>query len=338
MASPLRVLLLEDRELDASLMIEDLRQFGYDPIWRRAETEQEFLAGLDPQPNVILADFHQPQFDAMRALALLRERGLDIPLLVVTGALGDEGAVACMRQGAADFLLKDRLARLGAAVQQALERKNARDQQRRAEEEIRLLNVALEQRVQQRTAELEATNTELRREAQERQRAELEVRRLSLTDELTGLHNRRGFFLLAEQQLQIARRARLPCAVLYIDLDGLKRINDSGGHEAGDALLAEMAVLLKQTFREVDVIARLGGDEFAVFLMPCASPESVRARLLAKMTAFNQGAERQHPLSASIGLEFAEAGANLSLDALVKRADESMYAQKRAQREQVPRD
>ena len=86
-------------------------------------TEEDFLAHLTPPPRVILADYHLPQFDALRALTLLRERGLDIPCLVVTGALGDEAAVECMRQGAADYLLKDRLARLGEAVKQALERK-----------------------------------------------------------------------------------------------------------------------------------------------------------------------------------------------------------------------
>ena len=123
MATPLCVLILEDREADARLMVSALRAAGFDPAWERVETEHDYLARLAPELNLILADYHLPQFDAPRALHLLRERGLDIPFVVVTGALGDEAAVECMRQGASDYLLKDRLARLGEAVKQALEGK-----------------------------------------------------------------------------------------------------------------------------------------------------------------------------------------------------------------------
>src|SRR5258707_10647043 len=116
MARPLGVLILEDREADAHLMVSALRSAGFDPAWERVETEPDYLTRLIPELNLILADYHLPQFDALRALRLLHERGLDIPFVVVTGALGDEAAVACMRQGASDYLLKDRLARLGDAV------------------------------------------------------------------------------------------------------------------------------------------------------------------------------------------------------------------------------
>ena len=96
------------------------------------ETEPDFLARLDPALDIILADYHQPQFDALRALRLVQERGLDVPVIVLTGALGDEAAVECLKQGACDYLLKDRLARLGQAVTQALDQKQARDECRRA--------------------------------------------------------------------------------------------------------------------------------------------------------------------------------------------------------------
>jgi len=128
---PLRVLLLKDSQDDARLILHDLRRAGFEPVGERVETEADFLAHLDPAPDLILADYHQPQFDALRALRLVRERGLDVPVIVVTGTLGDEAAVECLKQDACDYLLKDRLARLGQAVAQALDQKQARDDKRR---------------------------------------------------------------------------------------------------------------------------------------------------------------------------------------------------------------
>src|SRR5262249_53335407 len=108
---PLRVLLLEDSPNDARLILHELRRGGFEPIGERVEAEPDFLARLEPAPEVILADYQLPQFDALSVLRLVRERGLDVPVIVVTGALGDETAVECLKQGAVDYLLKDRLAR-----------------------------------------------------------------------------------------------------------------------------------------------------------------------------------------------------------------------------------
>ena len=137
MATSLRVLILEDRSADAELMLHALRRAGYEPDWRRVETEPDYVAHLEPTLDVILADYNLPQFDALRALQLLQERNLDIPFIVVTGTIGEEAAVECIKQGAADYLLKDRLARLGSSVAHALEQKRLRDVQRQAEEALR---------------------------------------------------------------------------------------------------------------------------------------------------------------------------------------------------------
>jgi PAS domain S-box-containing protein len=137
MSRPLRVLLLEDSPDDARLNLHELRRGGFEPIGERVETEPDFLARLESAPEVILADYRLPQFDALRALDLVRERGRDLPVIVVTGALGDEAAVECLKRGAVDYLLKDRLARLGQAVAHALEQKQARDDRRRAEAALR---------------------------------------------------------------------------------------------------------------------------------------------------------------------------------------------------------
>jgi PAS domain S-box-containing protein len=136
MAVPLRVLILEDEPADAELAVHALRQAGFEPDWTRVDTEEDYVRCLELSPDVILADHHLPQFDSVRALARLRERGLDVPFVIVSGAIGQDLAVGLMEQGAADFVLKDRLARLGPAVLRALERKRLRDEKRLAEQRL----------------------------------------------------------------------------------------------------------------------------------------------------------------------------------------------------------
>ena len=141
MATPLHVLILEDRPADAALMVHELRRAGFDPVWRRVETEEDYLAHLDPGLDVILADYTLPQFDALRALQLLQERGGDTPFLIVSATIGEEIAVAAMQQGAADYLLKDRLARLGPAVLRALQEVAERRARQQAETALRVSEV-----------------------------------------------------------------------------------------------------------------------------------------------------------------------------------------------------
>jgi len=123
MRIPLTLLLLEDRLPDAELIVRELRRAGYEPQSTRVTTEEEFTAGLVNNPEVILADSSLPLFSMSRALALLQERGLDIPVIVVTGAPGYERAAECLKAGAADYVLKDDLSRLPDAIKQALEKK-----------------------------------------------------------------------------------------------------------------------------------------------------------------------------------------------------------------------
>ncbi len=129
----LRILILENSLADVELMLYELRSSGLRFEWQCVETEQDYLACLDAGCDVILADFYMPQFEAMRALQLLQERGLDIPFIIVTGSISEEVAVKCMKLGAADYLLKDRLVRLGQAVMQAVYQKQLRNEKRQAE-------------------------------------------------------------------------------------------------------------------------------------------------------------------------------------------------------------
>jgi diguanylate cyclase (GGDEF)-like protein len=130
---PLRVLLLEDRPEDAELVLHELRRAGYDLNWRRVDDEAGFKANLDPELDLVLADYHQPQFNAIRALKIMQEAGLDIPFVIVSGAVGEDLAVAAVRQGAMDYVLKDRLARLGTAVKNSIEQAELRRRQRVAQ-------------------------------------------------------------------------------------------------------------------------------------------------------------------------------------------------------------
>jgi len=137
LSTPLRVLILEDNPSDAELTVRELSRAGFITDWKRVETEGDFLAALDTPLDLILADYSLPQFDGLRALALLLERKLDIPFIIVSGTIGEELAVEAIKKGAADYLIKDRLARLGQAVVNTLEKKRLRDINKREDEALR---------------------------------------------------------------------------------------------------------------------------------------------------------------------------------------------------------
>jgi PAS domain S-box-containing protein len=120
MANPLRLLLAEDSRDDAELLLRVLRRHGFEVACQRVDTERDFVAALQAEPDVVISDYDMPGFGGMRALELMREHGSEAPFILVSGTVGEETAVEAMRRGAVDYLLKDRLARLGAAVAHAL--------------------------------------------------------------------------------------------------------------------------------------------------------------------------------------------------------------------------
>ncbi len=122
------MLVVEDNPLDAEIVIRELQQAGFEPDWQRVQTASEFLAALDSHPDIILSDYALPQFDGLQAADLLRERGLDTPFILISGTVGEELAVSAIKRGADDYLMKDRLARRGSAVLNALTAKRMRDE------------------------------------------------------------------------------------------------------------------------------------------------------------------------------------------------------------------
>ena len=170
------------------------------------------------------------------------------------------------------------------------------------------------------------------RYAIDRHQLQRELVNLSLTDELTGLNNRRGLFTLAERQLKLSRRRGQGLVVVLADLDGLKQINDKFGHAEGDKALIATAQVLLATFRDVDIIARLGGDEFAVVVVDADEnlEEALRARLMRQIEARNAREDASYTLSLSVGTARQTVRKQRTMDELLARADEALYKVKRA--------
>lgn len=165
-------------------------------------------------------------------------------------------------------------------------------------------------------------------------RQEARLADLSIKDELTSLYNRRGLVALAEQQLCMARRKGTASALFFVDLNGMKAINDRLGHEAGDAALIDTAAVLRTTFRESDVVARLGGDEFVVF-----APEVLLAdvpiivdRLRRRVDERNASTSTKFSLSLSIGMSHCDAASTRTVEAMLAEADARMYEEKQQRR------
>jgi diguanylate cyclase (GGDEF)-like protein len=228
MSTSLNLLLLEDSPADAELMIEVLRESGFDPTFRRVESKDAYLRELDQPPDFILSDYSMPQFTARDALRLMKERGLDLPFIIVSGCMGEEMAVECMKAGAADYLLKDRLGRLGHAVTQALERKQLIEEKRQAEQKLFLE---------------------------------------TFHDSLTGLPNRALFMDRLERVfLQTRRQPGQMFALLHVNLDGFKMVHSGLGPSPADRLLIEVSQRILRRVRSADTVARMEGDAFTLLI------------------------------------------------------------------------
>lgn len=172
------------------------------------------------------------------------------------------------------------------------------------------------------------------RYAIQRNQMRRQLENLSLNDDLTGLNNRRGFLALAEQQLKVARRNGQTFLLLFLDLDGLKYVNDTFGHAEGNRAIVEAANVLRSCFRQSDILARLGGDEFAAMALASndTSEQAVRARLGEALAAVNAKPDRAYPLGFSVGILACAPDGATSMEELLERADALMYEEKRKRR------
>jgi diguanylate cyclase (GGDEF)-like protein len=236
--SLLRVLLVEDADDDAQLLLRLLRKEGYAPDYQRVDNREAMATALASSTwDLIIADYAMPGFTAHDALEIYKQAALDIPFIIVSGHIDDVSAVAAMRAGAHDYLLKDNLARLAPVIARELDEVRVRTAKRRAEQELRFH---------------------------------------ACHDPLTGLLNRREFERAMEQAVRTAQRDRSQHVLCYLDLDQFKIVNDTCGHIAGDELLRQLSASLGRHVRGSDTLARLGGDEFGLLLVNCPLDEGLK--------------------------------------------------------------
>lgn len=181
------------------------------------------------------------------------------------------------------------------------------------------------------TFQREATTLAYFRNVTERKELEEKLRTMSIIDDLTGLYNRRGFFTLAQQQMKVTERTKKEMLLFFADLDKMKQINDILGHQEGDKALVEIATILKEVFRESDIIGRMGGDEFVILAIDTTNGtrEVLMKRLHNYLDDYNRPEGRSYTLSLSIGIVPYDPKKPFSLDELMAQADTLMYEEKR---------
>jgi diguanylate cyclase (GGDEF)-like protein len=289
--TPLRLLLIEDSEDDAALVTRALTQAGYDVLVRRVDTADGLREALDRSAwDLAIADYTMPSFSGAKALAMVREQHADLPFIFVSGTIGEHIAVAAMKDGAHDYIMKGNLARLGPAVDREL-----------------------------RDAALRREHT----------RANERVAYLAYHDPLTDLPNRALLHDRLQQAILTSRRETNCLTLLVLDLDGFKEINDALGHHAGDRVLQQVAARLLTTLRESDTVARLGGDEFAM-LLPITDLDGGERAARKILRDFEEPFVidgRPLVVHGSIGIAGFPAHATTS-DELLQKADVAMYLAK----------
>ena len=316
-----RVLVVDDSTAGRELLRHALLAQGLDVV--TAPDGASALALVDEQSfDLVLLDLVMPGLDGMAVLRSLRRRHplYSLPVIMVTAASNEHAHVEAFAQGANDYVTKP------LQLPLVLARAQAQLTMRRAEERQRWANAKLMQAVR----ELSRVKRELEQEVEARRRSEALLQQLALHDVLTGLGNR-----LLLREAMAAAMARLSrngegFGLLCLDLDGLKRLNDSLGHDAGDEYLRLAARRMRACLRESDVVARIGGDEFAVVQADAKSArecESLARRLISSIGSICQIMGHEVVASCSIGIAVPDRN-DRDPDVLLKRADIALYQAK----------
>lgn len=301
--SAARVLIAEDNDLLRDVLRSILVDMGYAVVGEARNGRQAVALAQDQRPDVVLMDLDMPEMDGLQATRLI-QASCPAPVVILTVHESSEMVQQASEAGAGAYLVKPPDPR-------ALERAIIVAQARFGD-----------------MMELRRLNARLQAELVETQQQEERLRYQSTHDCLTGLYNRD---YLTATLARLERSQQLPVSIVVVDVDGLKRVNDTLGHAAGDELLRRTAQVLRATFRTEDVIARVGGDEFVVLLpgADAAAAERVLARARLRLTAHNE----QHPdLPLSLSLGAATGLPGMPLAEVLKLADQRMYQEKQTRR------
>ncbi|MCX4187563.1 GGDEF domain-containing response regulator [Methylophaga sp. OBS4] len=228
--TPLQALIIEDVEDDVQLLVRALQQSGYEPNYISVDNKEDLNKALHAPHSwqMVFSDFTMPSFNGLEALQVVREQDPDLPFIFVSATIGEERAVEAVKSGAQDYILKNNLKRLSATIPRELRESAMRKGRRQAEERIHFL---------------------------------------ANYDELTGLVNRTKFRNQLNQAIEIATAMGRLVAVVHLNLDRFRNINNSLGPGAGDQVLKQVAEHLQAVTKDDDTLARLSGDEFA-FILP----------------------------------------------------------------------
>jgi diguanylate cyclase (GGDEF)-like protein len=291
MEKQLRALIIDDSENDAELLRRALQRGGYEVVLERIETADSLNAAFDSQSwDIVFCDYSMPHFNGLEALRIVKRRGLDLPFVFVSGTIGEDIAVAAMREGAHDYIMKSNLKRLVPVVERELKEAQMRRAHRQAEEMVRYL---------------------------------------AYYDPPTGLPNRVMLMDRLKESIEKCRQEAKSLAFLLMDIDRFKEINDTLGHHYGDLLLRKVGERLREAIWDRDTVARLGGDEFGVLLALAESEHATLvANKIAKAIEplFDiEGLPVMVEMSIGIAL-FPDHGQ--TAEDLTQRADVAMYAAK----------
>jgi diguanylate cyclase (GGDEF)-like protein len=307
-----KILIAEDDPVSSRVLSTSLIKWGHEVVATGNGLEAWQALQEDNAPQLAILDWMMPGMAGPEVCRKVRQEITTSPiyLILLTALSRKQDVVAGLEAGADDYLTKP------------FDRHELRV---RLQTGVRIVELQSSLRV--RVRELEAAIVE-------RQRAEDALRNLTLTDDLTGLYNHRGFFTLAEHHAKTARRTGQGSFLIYADMDGLKQINDGFGHTEGSLAIAKTAEILRQTFRDSDIVARLGGDEFAI-LAPDVSargPDGIISRLQENFRRYNEERNHSYPLSLSIGAVRVDPNADSTIEELIAQADVAMYEHKRSKK------
>lgn len=301
----MRILIAEDETVSRLVLKMTLESWGHEVIEARDGAVALQILQSDTPPKLAILDLSMPEMDGITVCKQVRLNNSVTPVYIIllTANTRKELIVTGLEAGADDYVTKP-----------------FDTEELHARVKVGMRMVDLQLALAQRVAELEL--------------AQESLRNLSLTDDLTGLYNRRGFFTLAEQKLNSARREKRHASLIYIDMDGLKKLNDTHGHATGSRAIQDVADILRKTFRSSDLLARIGGDEFVIFQTSNGHNDEGNEvqRLQDNISQHNGQQARDYEISLSIGVVSMTSASSLGLEELLKSGDRKMYEQKRDKR------